>query len=551
MEKQNIETMKFPEGDSPDLLQRRNLADNIIRLFSSKESNFSPLILNGVWGSRKTVFCHQLKNLIQDNHKDTIQNVVYINAFMLDYADDPFCVITGNILEGIQDWGDTIKQQLLVSAGKIALFGTKVVMKAGIAWLLKQGPDDVINGITEATKNEAHTAIDNIFSSFGKATETITEFKKILKKILKDRNILIIVDELDRCKPTFALGMLERIKHIFDVKGLHFLLSMDTQALTSTIKKQYGYEINAEEYLSKFYTYKVNLPKTVEDELLDTIKGKYYTRNTHSSVVFFRKQMEQDSMKIYKNLVVREGTKFSSQKNYEDILLLWQWCIENSHNTLRDVGKFLLNIQLYYTLHTYEKIIDNSIYSMNSINSSAGEYKQFTETSVTKIPPDILPDTLVEKLRYEKNSIEYQNKLKEIEDKNQSREISILDIRTMEALALHMCTTASPLLESILNKTITPEEYHNCLPHSNDEMIELVLKRLRSNIILRDFGIDTYIPIYNNYGTMYIDPQYEKDGNIPSCPKDGIVHLSKSDKFTFHYICKKVYDTLQCTVKIE
>ncbi len=76
---------------------------------------------------------------------------------------------------------------------------------------------------------------------------------------LKKKPLLIFVDELDRCRPTFAIETLEAVKHFFDLKNVIFVFSMDIEQLSHSIKTIYG-EINCVGYLQRFFDYQIPLP---------------------------------------------------------------------------------------------------------------------------------------------------------------------------------------------------------------------------------------------------------------------------------------------------
>ena len=71
---------------------------------------------------------------------------------------------------------------------------------------------------------------------------------------------MIIIDELDRCKPTFAVQTLEIVKHLFNVEGLVFLFALDINQLSHSIKLVYGNDFNAIGYLERFFNYLTILP---------------------------------------------------------------------------------------------------------------------------------------------------------------------------------------------------------------------------------------------------------------------------------------------------
>ena len=73
------------------------------------------------------------------------------------------------------------------------------------------------------------------------------------------RPLVFIVDELDRCRPTFALELLEKIKHFFSVPGVIFLLVSSLSQLEMAVRFAYG-EVDAHTYLEKFYHLRVLLP---------------------------------------------------------------------------------------------------------------------------------------------------------------------------------------------------------------------------------------------------------------------------------------------------
>lgn len=77
----------------------------------------------------------------------------------------------------------------------------------------------------------------------------------------KAEKLVIFIDELDRCKPSFAIEMLERIKHYFDDERIIFVVSLNKEQLIHTISNYYGSEFDATRYLNRFFDISVNLPE--------------------------------------------------------------------------------------------------------------------------------------------------------------------------------------------------------------------------------------------------------------------------------------------------
>ena len=96
--------------------------------------------------------------------------------------------------------------------------------------------------------------IEEFRSSLGKAIEKLNEDGK-------KAQIIIFVDEIDRCRPVYAVELLERIKHLFNIENVIFVISLDKQQLHNSLGALYGQGINSDEYLRRFIDLEYMLPK--------------------------------------------------------------------------------------------------------------------------------------------------------------------------------------------------------------------------------------------------------------------------------------------------
>lgn len=94
------------------------------------------------------------------------------------------------------------------------------------------------------------------------------DFRKLLdalygKEMNKSENgrILIVIDELDRCKPDYAVKILERIKHFVDLEKVFFVYCLNKVELCKSIECFYGRDLESTMYLNKFFdtTYDLNI----------------------------------------------------------------------------------------------------------------------------------------------------------------------------------------------------------------------------------------------------------------------------------------------------
>jgi hypothetical protein len=137
--------------------------------------------------------------------------------------------------------------------------------------------------------------------------------------------VYIIIDELDRCRPDFALETLERIKHIFNVKKVKFILVYNEKIMMSMINKKYGDTIDAKKYLTKF------------------IQNKYVFDNKESPRKFFLKE-------VYKRF--KNNNSMLSLENSERKFLE---IIKSFKLGLRDIQQILTSLERY--TEVYENII--------------------------------------------------------------------------------------------------------------------------------------------------------------------------------------------------
>ena len=251
-----------------DKLERQIFADKLISL-STSISNVAVLpagrviAVDAPWGSGKSWIAQKLPAHFENSSK--IGATIYIDAFEFDYHHDPFAVVTSAIIDKCNTQTIAIKSLKKAAADviKVALPAiAKGLVKAGAktAGLDSDEISEAFSGVADASEK----GIQKMLDTFSETKATTIKFKEKLTALSKtygeNKPLVIIIDELDRCRPSFALEMLERIKHLFDVENVIFIFFMHTPAVHSAISKTYGNSINAAEYLSKFISITIGLP---------------------------------------------------------------------------------------------------------------------------------------------------------------------------------------------------------------------------------------------------------------------------------------------------
>ncbi|ESP95059.1 KAP family P-loop NTPase fold protein [Pseudoalteromonas luteoviolacea] len=228
-----------------------------------------PLVmnLNGSWGIGKTHFLRQLYSQLR--FADEFP-VIYINAWESDFSKDPILVIINEIICQIGQLhsGEQAAQIEEKIAGQIKKLWN-VVALGGATYLSGKFENSTIY---EFTKDKAIFNDINTQQVVGKQLSenyiyqknALTDIKTQLTHFAEhyeNKNIIILVDELDRCRPSYAIEFLEIVKHLFGIKGFVFVMATDTEQLSHSVQAVYGPQFNGEEYLSRFFTRSARLPE--------------------------------------------------------------------------------------------------------------------------------------------------------------------------------------------------------------------------------------------------------------------------------------------------
>jgi len=252
-----VKTKQFTFDDR-DEYNRKPIAEKVIRLLTSNIP-VSPLVIDGGWGTGKTEFCHKLIHLLET--KETPCTPVYVDAFHADHADEPLMTLLASILRLMPD---EEREGLIEKAIPAIRFGLKTTLKAGVSWVLKQDAESLLEGFERDVKKAGDEAINHAVEALLKdhvsANESVELLKTTLAELAERNPIIIFVDELDRCRPDFAVAMLENIKHIFDVDGVDIVLITNSSQLRASINHCYGPTVDAQRYLDKFIGFSFTLP---------------------------------------------------------------------------------------------------------------------------------------------------------------------------------------------------------------------------------------------------------------------------------------------------
>jgi energy-coupling factor transporter ATP-binding protein EcfA2 len=251
-----------------DLLGRKPVGKQLSDLVERIEE---PLViaLDGDWGSGKSHFL-RLWTGAHRKENDGRARVIYFDAFEHDYLDDPLVGLVGAILRepGERSWQGKTLQKVKSAASKLLRPAFRIGLAAASGGVSELAPA-ALDSVLKATENEAEKAIDALWAKEATRKQAMQDFRESLSELAKDDNgnpqkLVFIVDELDRCRPDYALSLLEVIKHFFSVPNVHFVLGVNLTALGNSVRARYGAGIDAAQYLQKFVHLNMVLPKIKE-----------------------------------------------------------------------------------------------------------------------------------------------------------------------------------------------------------------------------------------------------------------------------------------------
>ena len=252
-----------------DLFGRNQFGDALTSLLRNVEEGVV-LCVDAKWGDGKTTFARMW---MADLKRQGIRSI-YFDAYEHDYADDPFVVFSAELIkltaEGFPQQAtiQNLKHEFKTAA--IRMGGKMLCTTPRMAGINEHGSRAGQTGVeADASTVSGHVAraLEERIAGINSHDEFRHKLSALGSAVRQEQNfpLLIIVDELDRCRPDFALSLIERIKHLFSTSNVSFVLLANTTQLESCVKLVYGADVDARNYLHKFFTLCTKLPGSYLD----------------------------------------------------------------------------------------------------------------------------------------------------------------------------------------------------------------------------------------------------------------------------------------------
>lgn len=256
-----------------DVIKRNDTLKKFISILYSLEDN-NIISLNGEWGSGKTFFVKQIEKVISNlngnidkeiaDFVDDFKNkelkdiniqgkmeTIYFNAWEYDSSQDPLIALIYSIIANNSELKDMVQIREKIG-DKIARIISG--LNFGVSFF---------DGKVSVEYQHNYRENKNITEEIISMEQIKGVFNQLLQDIMAEKveKLVIFIDELDRCNPSFAVKVLERVKHFFDDERFIFVFSVNLNELQYTIKKFYGEGIDGYAYLDKFFDLSFSLPR--------------------------------------------------------------------------------------------------------------------------------------------------------------------------------------------------------------------------------------------------------------------------------------------------
>ena len=271
-----IPTLDVP-ADEPflnDALERRPTIEFLTRLIERAGGPFV-LALDSPWGTGKTT----LVRMLEAELKRQDFCCITLNAWQVDYVTDPLVALVssidrhefgaGSAAAGFKAHWEEVRRITSLVAKRSPVVAAKAVTV--------DMPDST-EEIEAAAAGRAVEFVNDIVGAFQQEGVLLEKFRAELEKAIeqlpalgKKSTLVFFVDEIDRCRPTFAIELLERIKHLFNVPNLLFVLSLDNKQLEASVSAVYGQDINAAEFLRPFIDLEYTIPVIQTKQFVESL----------------------------------------------------------------------------------------------------------------------------------------------------------------------------------------------------------------------------------------------------------------------------------------
>lgn len=245
-----------------DRLDRKNFVEQVLELAKSEvkvSAGATVIALNGNFGTGKTHILKMIDESCKYNESEFMP--IFINAWESDYYGDPLIAMTLAFVEAFEKLNGKSDSGIekVKRAGGLVFKAGRSVGKQIIESKIGVNIDRVVDSISDGM---SPTSNEHIFEELQAIRKAFSTLKDEIRACIETsrKSVLFMVDELDRCRPDYAIEYLEVIKHVFDIQRTAFIIAVDKPHLENSAKHRFGSSLNFNEYFRKFVRHELKMP---------------------------------------------------------------------------------------------------------------------------------------------------------------------------------------------------------------------------------------------------------------------------------------------------
>lgn len=378
--------------DKYTIINNKSYSEHLTSFLKSKHENGYVLNLNAEWGAGKTTFLKCWYNQLRKEHP-----VVYFDAWKSDFTKDPMLALMDAFHQQLISELSTNQKLLHSFLSKGSHFIKSALPSLLVGYLKNKGgmnsEDSLLTSASETfdiSEGDLSDALKDTMKAMlnqKKRVDGVDDFKGVLVELSEvytaanpksSLPVFVLIDELDRCRPTYAIEVIECVKHFFNTKNFIFILATDTNQLQHSIKSIYGSNFDSLTYLSRFFNNSATLPAPNKKEYIEmTIKSYLINEELHEKVLDLIDSILEwhliSSLREIQKTINIVDIAISQSKSYSLISLILFSLLKrrypNHYEELMNV-----NINPYY-----------GKFRTNDINKLSGKYTKIMLTKHTSV----------------------------------------------------------------------------------------------------------------------------------------------------------------------
>ena len=301
--------------DKFDILDRGPFVEQVVKMIENISGNkvTTCFAINGEWGTGKSFVLDMLEDeLSKIQSEETLTEkyfIIHYNCWKYDYYEEPLIAIVSTIIAEIEEkitlFPDSKEKQEILGMFKAA--GVSLLSLANTAFKAKTGID-IQNAVETVMKGEKEGAAkfdkEHAYDTYLDLNKVIDKLAELLQSVAERYTVIIIVDELDRCIPEYAIKMLERLHHLTEEKSnIITIIAIDKKQLDCSVRHLFGFE-EGNKYLEKFINFEIKLDRGKVSEKI-TEKYATYIRLFDENIFQFDDSVEECLQAIFKDIDIR------------------------------------------------------------------------------------------------------------------------------------------------------------------------------------------------------------------------------------------------------